>query len=48
MSNRETEASMQGGAQKDLRDGDGGKATLALAGKQTDGWSIGIVLGEYA
>ena len=46
--NRETEASVQGGGQKDQRDGDGGKATLALDGKQTDGGSIGIVLGEYA
>ena len=33
VSNRETEASVQSGGQKNQRDGDGGKATWALAGE---------------
>ena len=37
VSNRETEASMRGGGQKDQRDGDESKATWALAGPEM-GW----------
>ena len=37
VSNRETEASMQGGGQKNQRDGDGSKATWALTGPEM-GW----------
>ena len=33
VSNRETEASMQSGGQKNQSDGDGGKATWSLAGE---------------
>ena len=37
VSNRETEASMRGGGQKNQSDGDGSKATWALAGPEM-GW----------